>query len=70
MEQLNRKEALAFYRTLPEKEIRRRQDLCTQQTARAFQQRNEEALKNLQAMSDALVMAMLERLDHCDRGLA
>lgn len=50
-----------FFATLPDKEIRRRQDLCNQQIERAFAQGNEKALGNLQRMQDALTRAMLAR---------
>ena len=57
----NLADALAWYRTLPEAEIRRQQDMCAEQTRRAYGARNTRALADLQAMADALTAAMLER---------
>ena len=52
---------LAHYRTLPEREIRKRQSLCDMQQRTAYEHRNEPAMRNLAVMSDALMAAMLER---------
>jgi hypothetical protein len=54
-------EAAVFFPTLPEREIRRRQDLCKQQMRLAWEQRNEQASANLQRMSDALTREMFRR---------
>jgi hypothetical protein len=56
------REAQVFFATLPEREIRRRQDLCFQQIAAAHAQRNEDALTDLRRMEDALARSMMERL--------
>jgi hypothetical protein len=54
-------EFLTYFRTLDDREIRRRQDLCDQQIARAFKSRNTPALERLRTMEGALTAAMLER---------
>lgn len=56
------READEFFATLPEKEIRRRQDLCRQQQVLAYEQRNEGASADLQRMDEALARAMMARL--------
>jgi hypothetical protein len=56
------KEADQFFATLSESEVRRRQDLCRQQIRLAFEQRNEDALADLDRMRDALTRTMLTRL--------
>lgn len=56
------REAQAFFATLPEREIRRRQDLCFEQIERAHAQRNTDALTDLRRMEDALARSMMERL--------
>ena len=57
------KEAEIFFATLSEKEIRKRQDLCTQQIIMAFEQKNNDALADLRCMEDALTKDMMRRLD-------
>lgn len=52
---------LVVYRTLSEKEIRRRQMLCEAQIGTAFAARNDGALGRLRNMEEALTAAMLER---------
>ena len=52
---------LAHYRTLPDREIRKRQSLCEAQQRTAYEHRNESAMRDLTVMSDALMAAMLER---------
>lgn len=59
------READEFFATLSDAEIRRRQDLCVQQTRMAYDQRNADALHDLHRMGDALTRAMLTRL--CER---
>ena len=51
-----------FFSTLSEKEIRRRQDLCNQQIKMAYNQKNEDALYDLQRMQKALEREMMNRL--------
>jgi hypothetical protein len=55
------REAAKYFATLDEREIRRRQDLCSAQMKLAYEQRNEDALADLQRMDDALMEAMLCR---------
>lgn len=57
------REAEAFFPTLSEAEIRKRQDLCKQQQRIAFRSRNEDALADLGRMDDALAAEMGRRLD-------
>ncbi len=56
------REARVLFASLPECEIRRRQDLCSQQIERAHAQRNTDALLDLRRMEDALTRSMLERI--------
>lgn len=51
-----------FFRTLTMKELRHRQGLATQQMAAAYEQRNETALLDLQAMHDALTREVARRV--------
>ena len=62
-------EAAEFFATLSEREIRTRQDLCTQQIGLAWKQRNDDALADLRRMEDALAAEMMRRLDE-GRGVA
>lgn len=55
-------EADQFFRTLSIAELRKRQDLATQQTRIAFDQRNDNALIDLQAMHDALTREVARRI--------
>ena len=55
------READVLFRTFSVAEIRRRQDLADQQITRAFAQRNEDALADLNAMRDALSREMARR---------
>jgi hypothetical protein len=57
------READELFPTLTTTEIRRRQDLCRQQTALAYEARNEDALLDLQAMADALTREMFGRTE-------
>jgi hypothetical protein len=57
-------EAEEFFATLPDREIRRRQDLCSQQIRTAHERRNEDALADLRRMEDALTRTMLRRYTH------
>lgn len=54
-------EADTFFATLPDEEIRRRQDLCSQQIVLAHKANSTRALEDLRRMEDALTRAMLER---------
>jgi len=56
------READVFFSTLPVKEIRRRQALCSEQIRHAWEQRNEDALADLRHMEDALTRSMAARL--------
>lgn len=58
-------EARAFYPTLTEAEIRRRQDLTRQLLGMAYEQRNDDAMLDLRAQERALTDEMLRRLDKC-----
>jgi hypothetical protein len=60
-DEFDTEEALAFYRTLPEKEILRRQDLCLQQIIEARRQCSKGAIENPRKMGDALFAVLLER---------
>lgn len=51
---------VAYLAKLPLRELRRRQDLATQQQRMAFDQRNEQALTNLSAMQE-MYMAAVDR---------
>jgi hypothetical protein len=62
-------EADAYFATLSEAEIRRRQDLCREQQRTAFERRNTNALIDLQRMDDALARAMMARLIRSNGGL-
>ncbi len=57
------READFYFATLPEFEIRRRQDLCGQQITIAFKRGLIDALEDLQAMDQALARSMLARLE-------
>lgn len=50
-----------YFDTLPEKEIRRRQDLCEKQIKIAYNQGNLKGLENLRMMAQDLMEAMLRR---------
>ena len=52
----------AFFSTLSNAEIRRRQDLCNQQMVIAHRERKTDALEDLQRMEAALIRAMFARL--------
>jgi hypothetical protein len=52
---------LARFRSLDEKEIRRRQGICHEQIGRAHAAGNTRALEDLRRMDDALMAAMTER---------
>lgn len=52
----------AFFDSLTESEIRRRQDLCEQQLRLAYEQRNADATARLRIMEQALTRAMLRRV--------
>jgi len=54
-------EADVFFRTLTVAEIRRRQDLCSQQQRTAYEARNIHATLALQGMENALTREMLRR---------
>jgi hypothetical protein len=61
-------EAVSFFDSLPEAEIRRRQDLCSQQQGRAYEMAAAgrdmtDTQADLQRMSDALAASMLRRLE-------
>jgi hypothetical protein len=56
------KQAAEFFATLTETEIRRRQDLCSQQIVTAHNSRNLNALTDLRRMEDALTREMLRLL--------
>lgn len=63
------READAYFATLTDREIRRRQDLCHAQQQIAFEHRNDRALADLQRMDDALARAMMARLLRSNGGL-
>ena len=50
--------ALALYKTMSLKELRRRQDLTNQQIEMAFQQKNEDSLIHLQNTITILAQAV------------
>jgi hypothetical protein len=54
-------EADQFFRTLTMREIRKRQDLATQQMGMAYEQRKTDALLDCQAMHDALTREVARR---------
>lgn len=56
------REAQTFFATLSEREIRERQAICNEQIGMAYRERMEDALEDLQAMSEALARSMMERL--------
>lgn len=56
------READVFFATLTEREIRRRQEICTAQIREAWRQRNDEALADLHACEEALARSMMARL--------
>jgi hypothetical protein len=62
-------EADAYFATLSESEIRRRQDICREQQRTAFERRNTNALADLQRMDDALARAMFAKLIRSHGGL-
>jgi len=55
-------EAQTFFATLSESQIRERQAICNEQIGIAYRERMEDALEDLQAMSEALARSMMERL--------
>lgn len=59
-------EAVEFFDSLPESEIRRRQDLASQQIALAHERLTgvlrDDAIHDLQKMQDALAASMMRRL--------
>lgn len=55
------READALFRTLTEKEIRKRQDLCKAQARLAFEKQNERAMLDIARQDDALMREMLRR---------
>jgi hypothetical protein len=55
-------EARTFFASLPESEIRRRQDLCQQQIRIAHARRMDDALHDLRRMESALARSMMDRL--------
>lgn len=59
-EQVDR-EADALFRTLPEKEIRRRQDICKAQARLAHEQKNDRAALDIARQDEALMREMLRR---------
>jgi len=56
------KEADIFFATLSIKEIRNRQEICSEQIGMAWKQRNDDALEDLRRMEDALTRSMAMRL--------
>lgn len=54
-------EADALFRTLPEAEIRRRQDICQAQARTAYEQKNERASLDIARQEQALMREMLRR---------
>jgi len=56
------KEADKFFDTLSDKEIRRRQRLCTAQIETAYREKRTDALADLQAAEAALMRTMLKRV--------
>lgn len=54
-------EADALFRTLPEAEIRRRQDICQAQARTAYEQKNERASLDIARQDAALMREMLRR---------
>lgn len=57
------REAHELFDTLPEAEIRKRQHITREQMTRAFEQKNERAMLDLQRQDDALAQAMMRRLE-------
>lgn len=55
-------EARHFFPTLTEAEIRRRQDIAAQQIRMAYDERNDDALADLQAMERELTHEMMRRI--------
>lgn len=57
-------EADVLFRTLTFADLRRRQSLCCQQMTMAYEQRNDDAMADLAAMSDALAAEIMRRHVH------
>lgn len=58
--QEEKEKALVFYKTLPLKDLRRRQDICNAQTKEAYRRKHIDALTDLQDTSTLLA----EAVDH------
>ncbi|KXO91067.1 Uncharacterised protein (plasmid) [Tsukamurella tyrosinosolvens] len=56
------REAVTFFDSLPDREIRIRQDITEQQITMAFEQGKDHALLDLQRQDEALRLAMMRRL--------
>lgn len=55
------READALFRTLSDKDIRKRQDLCKAQARLAFEKKNGRAMLDLARQDEALMREMLRR---------
>jgi hypothetical protein len=53
-----KEKTLKFYKSLSLKNLRKRQDLCHEQLARAFIYENDDALSDLQTMDQLLTEAV------------